>query len=182
VTTCTSARSRASSVSIPISSGVPIYLLSQWHANRRADALHDISSRRNLQVTTLAYSENGTLPSLGVTEGQYGPALTLLANYMAGSFVTAAMAAHRSRKGKPGSRCWHIRERDNVGDRPMTSLSAVQRSVRSEVIAEDRGPCPAAAPCGRLGDIGKRCAGPRRGSAAWPPSAAGVLEDDCRFS
>jgi hypothetical protein len=131
VTTCTSARSRASSVSIPISSGVPIYLLSQWHANRRADALHDISSRRNLQVTTLAYSENGTLPSLGVTEGQYGPALTLLANYMAGSFVTAAMAAHRSRKGKPGSRCWHIRERDNVGDRPMTSLSAVQRSVRS---------------------------------------------------
>ena len=131
MTTCTSARSRASSVSIPISSGVPIYLLSQWHANRRADALHDISSRRNLQVTTLAYSENGTLPSLGVTEGQYGPALTLLANYMAGSFVTAAMAAHRSRKGKPGSRCWHIRERDNVGDRPMTSLSAVQRSVRS---------------------------------------------------
>jgi hypothetical protein len=78
-----------------------------------------------------SYSENGTLPSLGVTEGQYGPALTLLANYMAGSFVTAAMAAHRSRKGKPGSRCWHIRERDNVGDRPMTSLSAVQRSVQS---------------------------------------------------
>jgi hypothetical protein len=40
--------------------------------------------------TTLAYSENSTAPSLGVTEGRYGAALALLGNYMAGSFVTAA--------------------------------------------------------------------------------------------
>jgi hypothetical protein len=40
--------------------------------------------------TTLAYSENSTAPSSGVIEGRYGAALTLLANYMAGSFIAVA--------------------------------------------------------------------------------------------
>jgi hypothetical protein len=40
--------------------------------------------------TTLAYSENNTAPGLGLTEGRYGAALALLANYMAGGFATTA--------------------------------------------------------------------------------------------
>jgi hypothetical protein len=40
--------------------------------------------------TTLAYSENSTTPSVGVTEGRYAAALALLGNYMAGSFATTA--------------------------------------------------------------------------------------------
>ena len=40
--------------------------------------------------TTLAYSENSTAPSLGVTEGRYGATLALLGNFMAGSFVAVA--------------------------------------------------------------------------------------------
>jgi hypothetical protein len=39
---------------------------------------------------TLAYSENNTAPSLGVTEGRYAAALALLGNYMAGTFATRA--------------------------------------------------------------------------------------------
>jgi hypothetical protein len=40
--------------------------------------------------TTLAYSENNTAPSLGVTEGRYAAALARLGNYMAGTFATRA--------------------------------------------------------------------------------------------
>jgi hypothetical protein len=40
--------------------------------------------------TTLAYSENSTPPTVGLTAGRYAAALALLGNYMAGSFVTAA--------------------------------------------------------------------------------------------
>ena len=40
--------------------------------------------------TTLAYSENNTAPSLGMTEGRYAATLALLGNYMAGSFATTA--------------------------------------------------------------------------------------------
>jgi hypothetical protein len=40
--------------------------------------------------TPLAYSENNTAPGLGLTEGRYGAALTLLANYVAGGFAATA--------------------------------------------------------------------------------------------